>query len=150
MWNFAPNDQYQLIKPVLRCRLWCKNPVMAHLMRYSPGKGAPMKMIFRFLLLLLCSSLSISVAAQSSTNDVKGARQMVDEEQKVFKDFLVTASLNSNIKKSLQRFAINDVNSLQNNLQYLATATRDRRVKGIRSLGYFMKELKQQLGDNKI
>ena len=75
---------------------------------------------------------------------------MVDEEQKVFKDFLVTASLNSNIKKSLQRFAINDVNSLQNNLQYLATATRDRRVKGIRSLGYFMKELKQQLGDNKI
>ena len=150
MWNFAPNDQYQLIKPVLRCRLWCQNPVMAHLMRYSPGKGAPMKMIFRFLLLLLCSSFSISVAAQSSTNDVKGARQMVDEEQKVFKDFLVTASLNSNIKKSLQRFAINDVNSLQNNLQYLATATRDRRVKGIRSLGYFMKELKQQLGDNKI
>ncbi|TMI86301.1 MAG: hypothetical protein E6H10_00375 [Bacteroidetes bacterium] len=109
-----------------------------------------MKMISRFLILLLCSSFSISVAAQSSTNDVKGARQMVDKEQKVFKDFLVTASLNSNIKKSLQRFAINDVNSLQNNLQYLATATRDRRVKGIRSLGYFMKELKQQLGDNKI
>jgi len=109
-----------------------------------------MKMISRFLILLLCSSFSISVAAQSSTDDVKGARQMVDKEQKVFKDFLVTASLNSNIKKSLQRFAINDVNSLQNNLQYLATATRDRRVKGIRSLGYFMKELKQQLGDNKI
>jgi hypothetical protein len=130
-----------------------KNPLMAHLMQYCPGKGAPMKMISRFLIVLLCSIFSVPGIAQSSTtstNDIKGARQMVDEEQKAFKDFLTTASLNSNIKKGLQRFAINDVNSLQNNLQYLATATRDRRVKGIRTLGYFMKELKQQLGDNKI
>jgi hypothetical protein len=127
-----------------------KNMVMAHLMQYSRGKGAPMKMISRFLILLLCSVFSIPGIAQSSTNDIKGARQMVDEEQNVFRDYLTTAALNSNIKKSLQRFAINDVNSLQNNLQYLATAARDRRVKGTRSLAYFMKELKQQLGDNKI
>jgi hypothetical protein len=127
-----------------------KNPVMAHLMRYSPGKGAPMKMISRFLIFLLFSAFSISATAQSSSNDIKAARQMVDEEQNVFRDFLTSASLNSNIKKGLQRFAINDVNSLQNNLQYLATASRDRRIKGIRSLAYFMKELKQQLGDDKI
>jgi len=127
-----------------------KNPVMAHLMQYSPGKGAPMKMISRFLMTILFLAMCISVTAQSSSNDIKGARQMVDDEQKVFRDYLMNAPLNSNIKKSLQRFAINDVNSLQNNLQYLATAPRDRRVKGIRSLGYFMKELKQQLSDKKI
>lgn len=75
---------------------------------------------------------------------------MVDEEQKVFKDFLMTASINPNIKKSLQRFAVNDVNSLQNNLQFLATAPRDKRIKAIRSLSYFMKELQQQLKEDKI
>ena len=75
---------------------------------------------------------------------------MVDQEQNVFKGFLTNASMNSNIKKGLLRFAINDVNSLQNNLQYLATAPRDRRVKGIRSLAYFMKEMKEQLEQDKI
>ena len=139
-----------LSNPSITADRGAKNSVMAHLMQYSPGKGAPMKMISRFLMTILCLALCISGTAQSSTSDIKGARQMVDEEQNVFRDFLTTASLNSNIKKSLQRFAINDVNSLQNNLQYLATASRDRRVKGTRSLAYFMKELKQQLGDNKI
>lgn len=119
-------------------------------MRYSGEKGSPMKMIPRFLSLAICMILFISGICQSSTSDMKSARQMVDEEQKVFRDFLMTASLNSNIKKGLQRFAINDVNSLQNNLQYLATSPRDRRIKGIRSLGYFMKELQQQLKANKI
>ena len=139
-----------LSNPSITADRGAKNPVMAHLMQYSPGKGTPMKMISRFLITILCLALCVSGTAQSSTSDIKGARQMVDEEQNVFRDFLTTASLNSNIKKSLQRFAINDVNSLQNNLQYLATASRDRRVKGTRSLAYFMKELKQQLGDNKI
>src|SRR5215831_8613904 len=96
-----------------------KNPVMAHLMQYSLGKGAPMKMISRFLMTILCLALYISGTAQSSTNDIKGARQMVDEEQNVFRNYLTTTPLSSNIKKGLQRFAINDVNSLQNNLQYL-------------------------------
>ncbi len=75
---------------------------------------------------------------------------MVDDEQKVFRDFLMTASINANIKKSLQKFSVNDVNSLRNNLQFLATASRDRRIKGIRSLSYFMKELQQQLKEEKI
>ncbi|HEV8284004.1 MAG TPA: hypothetical protein VGQ09_06825 [Chitinophagaceae bacterium] len=109
-----------------------------------------MKAIPQFLILLLYSFLSIQSIGQSSANDIKAARQMVDEEQKVFKDFLMTASINPNIKKSLQRFAVNDVNSLQNNLQFLATAPRDKRIKAIRSLSYFMKELQQQLKEDKI
>jgi hypothetical protein len=88
--------------------------------------------------------------AQSPGTDIKAARQMVDEEQKVFKDFLMVASMNASIKKSLQKFAVNDVNSLQNNLQYLATASREKRIKGIRSLSFFMKELEQQLKEKKI
>jgi hypothetical protein len=88
--------------------------------------------------------------AQSPVTDIKAARQMVDEEQKVFKDFLMMASMNASIKKSLQKFAVNDVNSLQNNLQYLATASREKRIKGIRSLSFFMKELQQQLKEKKI
>src|SRR5207237_7577067 len=58
--------------------------------------------------------------------------------------------ITGNVKKTLQKFAINEVNSLQNNLQYLATAPREKRVKGIRSLSYFMKEVKQQLKEDKI
>lgn len=119
-------------------------------MQYSGEKGLPMKMIPRFLALAICMTLFISGTAQSSTNDMKSVRQVVDEEQNVFRDYLMTASLNANIKKTLQRFAVNDVNSLQNNLQYLATAPRDRRIKGIRTLAYFMKELQQQLKANKI
>lgn len=119
-------------------------------MQYSRKKGLPMKMISHSLACVLCYLFCITSIAQPPTNDIKAARQMVDEEQKVFRDFLMTTSLNAGVKKTLQKFAINDVNSLQNNLQYLATAPRDKRVKGIRSLGYFMKEMQQQVKDDKI
>lgn len=109
-----------------------------------------MKMFPQFLILALFFFLARTGMAQTNTSDIKGARQMVDEEQKVFRDFLMTASMNANIKKGLQRFAVNDVNSLQNNLQFLATAARDKRIKGIRSLTYFMKELQEQLKEDKI
>ena len=109
-----------------------------------------MKMIFPFLTLAFISFLDFAGIAQSSTNDIKAARQLVDDEQKVFRDFLMTAPLNANIKKGMQKFAINDVNSLQNNLQFLATAPRDKRIKGIRSLSYFMKEIQEQLKEDKI
>src|SRR5438552_1554239 len=109
-----------------------------------------MKMIFPFLTLAFISFLDFAGLAQSSTNDIKAARQLVDDEQKVFRDFLMTAPLNANIKKGMQKFAINDVNSLQNNLQFLATAPRDKRIKGIRSLSYFMKEIQEQLKEDKI
>ena len=75
---------------------------------------------------------------------------MVDAEQKLFRDFLTMASINAGTRKDLQKFAVNDVNSIQNNLQFLATASRDKRIKGIRSLSYFMKELQQQLKEKKL
>jgi hypothetical protein len=109
-----------------------------------------MKMIVNFLALFACSFLSIWLSAQTSTNDIKGAQQMVDAEQKVFRDFLTITSMNADIKKDLQKFAVNDVNSIQNNLQFLATTSRDKRIKGIRSLSYFMKELQQQLSEKKF
>jgi hypothetical protein len=109
-----------------------------------------MKMFANFLVLVLCSFISIWLPAQTSTNDIKGAQQMVDDEQKVFRDFLMITSMNANIKKDLQKFAVNDVNNIQNNLQFLATASKDKRIKGIRSLSYFMKELQEQLKEKKL
>jgi hypothetical protein len=109
-----------------------------------------MKLVPHFTILTLCGFLCTRTFTQTSTNDVKAAQQIVDDEQKNFRDFLMTASVNDNIKKELQRFAVNDVNNIQNNLQYLATASRDRRIKGIRSLSYFMKEIKQQFQDKKL
>jgi len=109
-----------------------------------------MKMIVNFLVLVLYSLFSFSVCAQTSTDDVKNAQQMVDAEQKLFRDFLNMASINAATRKDLQKFAVNDVNSIQNNLQFLATASRDKRIKGIRSLSYFMKELQQQLKEKKL
>jgi hypothetical protein len=109
-----------------------------------------MKMIVNFLVLVLYSLVSFSVCAQTSTNDVKDAQQMVDAEQKLFRDFLTMASISATTRKDLQKFAVNDVNSIQNNLQFLATASRDKRIKGIRSLSYFMKELRQQLKEKKL
>ena len=109
-----------------------------------------MKMIPHSLFLLLFGILCADIFAQSYSTDVKAAQKMVNEEQKSFRDFLMTTSVNANIKNTLQKFAINDVNSLQNNLQFLATASRDKRIKGIRSLSYFMKELHQQLNEKKI
>jgi hypothetical protein len=105
-----------------------------------------------FLQFLICSpwlipSLSF---AQSNTNDIKSAQQMVNVEQQQFRDFLTMGSIDPNIKKELQKFAINDVNHLQNNLQYFASATREKRVKAIRSLSYFMKEIQTQLTEEKI
>lgn len=109
-----------------------------------------MKFIPHFAILTLCSFLALYAPAQTSTNDIKGAQQMVDDEQRGFRDFLMTTSLNETIKKDLQKFAVNDVNSIQNNLQFLATAPRERRIKGIRSLSYFMKEIQQQLKDKRL
>jgi hypothetical protein len=88
--------------------------------------------------------------SQTSANDIKAAQQMVNAEQKVFKDYLTSSPLNATVKKGLQKFAVNDVNSIQTNLQFLVTAPKEKRVKGIRSLSYFMKELKQQLQEKKI
>src|SRR6266542_3470741 len=109
-----------------------------------------MKMISHSLFVWLFSFLCANLFAQSYPNEVKAAQKMVNEEQKSFRDFLMTTSVNAKIKTSLQKFTINDVNSLQNNLQFLATASRDERIKGIRSLSYFMKELHQQLDEKKI
>jgi hypothetical protein len=109
-----------------------------------------MKMFSNFLALVLCSFISIWLPAQTSTNDIKGAQQMVDDEQKVFRDFLMITSMNANIKKDLQKFAVNDVNNIQNNLQFLATASKDKRIKGIRSLSHFMKEIQEQLKEKKL
>jgi len=88
--------------------------------------------------------------AQNSTNDIKSAQQVVNVQQQQFRDWLMVAVLDPNIKKELQKFAINDVNHLQNNLQYFASAPREKRVKAIKSLSFFMKEVQQQLSDEKI
>jgi len=109
-----------------------------------------MKLIPHITILTLSGFLYTLTFAQTSTNDIKAAQQTVDDEQKDFRDFLMMTSMSDNIKKDLQRFAVNDVNNIQNNLQYLATAPRDRRIKGIRSLSYFMKEIKQQFQDKKL
>jgi len=109
-----------------------------------------MKLIPHITILTLSGFLYTLTFAQTSTNDIKAAQQIVDDEQKDFRDFLMMTSMSDNIKKDLQRFAVNDVNNIQNNLQYLATAPRDRRIKGIRSLSYFMKEIKQQFQDKKL
>jgi membrane-associated HD superfamily phosphohydrolase len=109
-----------------------------------------MKLIPHITILTLSGFLYTLTFAQTSTNDIKAAQQIVDDEQKDFRDFLMMTSMSDNIKKDLQRFAVNDVNNIQNNLQYLATAARDRRIKGIRSLSYFMKEIKQQFQDKKL
>jgi hypothetical protein len=93
---------------------------------------------------------AVFVFSQTSSNDITAAQQMVNAEQKIFRDYLRASSLNATVKKSLQKFAVNDVNSIQTNLQFLVTAPKEKRVKGIRSLSYFMKELKQQLQEKKI
>jgi hypothetical protein len=123
---------------------------MAHLMQYRPKTGVFMKLIPHFAILTLYTFFSVCVFAQSAANDVKAAQQMVDGEQKLFRDFIMMSSMNENIKKDLQRFAVNDVNNLQSNLQFLATAPRDKRIKGIRSLSYFMKEIQQQYKEKKL
>lgn len=105
------------------------------------------KNIPHFFSLALFCLLSLSLAAQP---EIKAAQQLVDDEQKNFRDFLMMASIDENIKKELQKFCITDVNSIQNNIQHLATASKEKKVKGIRSLSFFMKELKLQLQDKKF
>lgn len=109
-----------------------------------------MKLIAHVITLALVIFPTVFIFSQNSYDDVKAAQQMVNAEQKRFRDFLTTTSLNPTVKKDLQKFAVNDVNSIQTNLQFLVTAPKEKRVKGIRSLSYFMKELKQELQEKKI
>jgi hypothetical protein len=109
-----------------------------------------MKLIAYWIALTLSVFHGVFVLSQTSYNDVKAAQQMVNAEQILFRDYLTTSSLTAAVKKDLQKFAVNDVNSIQTNLQFLVTAPKEKRIKGIRSLSYFMKELKQELKDKKI
>ncbi len=109
-----------------------------------------MKLIANCMAVALILFNTSFVFSQTSSNDIKAAQQLVNGEQRVFRDYLKTSPLNAAVKKNLQKFAVNDVNSIQTNLQFLVTAPREKRVKGIRSLSYFMKELKQQLQEKKI
>jgi hypothetical protein len=109
-----------------------------------------MKIFLQFLVLVAYIVSPAFSVAQTNANDIKSAQLMVNTQQQLFRDYLTSASLDANIKKELQKFAINDVNHLQNNLQYFASASKDKRVKGIRSLSYFMKELQTQLSEQKI
>ena len=103
-----------------------------------------------FFLWMILSLICLKVRSQSPTNDLNTAIQVVDAEQMSFRNFISTASFHPAVKKSLQKFAINDVISLQNNLQFLATVPMEKRVKAIRSLSYFMKELEGQYENKKI
>jgi hypothetical protein len=88
--------------------------------------------------------------AQSFSKDMKEARQMVNKEQKSFRDFIKVSSLTSKNKTTLKKFVINHVNALQNNLEFLVTAPKEKRIKAIRSLCYFMKEMEEELTNKKI
>lgn len=109
-----------------------------------------MKIFLQFLIRYTLWFIPILSFAQSSTNDIKSAQQFVKVEQQQFRDFLTMATLDPNVKKELQKFAINDVNHLQNNLQYFASAPREKRIKAIKSISYFMKEIQTQLSQEKI
>jgi len=104
----------------------------------------------------LCSAFALyflippAGLAQTRENDMNRAMQMVDTEQKIFRDYITTAAINKNSKYFLQKFAINDVNNLRSNLPFLVTASNEKRLKGVRSLSYFMKEFQEQLQGKKI
>jgi hypothetical protein len=109
-----------------------------------------MKLLLQFLIVILCSCFYLSSHAQSPAKDMKDARQMVNKEQKSFRDFIKVAVLNSKNKITLKKFVINHVNTLQNNLQFFVTAPKEKRIKAIRSLYYFMKELEEELTNKRI
>ena len=109
-----------------------------------------MKLFPQFSTIIFCSLVYMQCQAQSSAKDMREARQMVNKEQKSFRDFIKVAPINSTNKKNLKRFTINNINTLQNNLQFFATASRKKRIKAIRSLYYFMKELEEELTGKKI
>ena len=109
-----------------------------------------MKTFTQLLAWLFILFLPIITVAQNSANDIKAAQLVVNNTQQQFRDFITTADIDANIKKEMQKFAINDVNHLQSNLQYFASASKEKRVKAIRSLSYFMKELQTQFSQHKI
>jgi hypothetical protein len=123
---------------------------MAHFMQYGREINVLMKVIAYCITISLAVFYAVLVFPQNSSNDIRAAQQMVNTEQKIFRDYLTNSSLNASVKKDLQKFAVNDVNSIQSNLQFLVTAPKEKRVKGIRSLSYFMRELKQELQEKKI
>lgn len=99
---------------------------------------------------ILCVLIPPRGLAQSREADMTRSAQMVDTEQKIFREFITTAAINKNSKYFLQKFAVNDVNNLRNNLPFLVTSSNEKRLKGVRSLSYFMKELQEQLQGKKI
>jgi len=86
-----------------------------------------------------------SVEIESDENEIKAAQQLVDTEQKNFKDFLNGLAIDKSIKKEIQKFTNNEIDKIQNNLAHLATVPVSKRAKGIRSISYFLKELKTRM-----
>ncbi|MER3498039.1 MAG: hypothetical protein C4308_05080 [Chitinophagaceae bacterium] len=78
-------------------------------------------------------------------NEIKAAQQLVNTEQKNFRDFLNKASIDKNIRKEILKFISTDIDKIQNNLAHLVTAPVAKRAKGIHSISFFLKELRTRL-----
>ena len=101
-------------------------------------------------LIILVFSLSTSIGIWAQTRDYNIALKAVQDEQKSFDQFLLNQTLDRNIKTALEEFNNSDLNKLQVNVRRMTELKLEEKIKGIRSIGYFLKELQDQLQKNQL
>ena len=107
------------------------------------------KMLLRILFVSLFFIRSASSAgAQESLTDI--ANLSVDNEQETFRKFIAFHAMDSRIRKHLEDFAGEKVDSIQQELTGLDEVDEDLRSRCIRSLTFFMRGLNETLKKNKL
>jgi hypothetical protein len=95
------------------------------------------------LLTLFFSCATSYLNAQSITPE--SASGMVKEEQQIFLQYIHRAAIDSNISNRLTRFIVTEADSIRQDILHDATLNEEEKVKGIRSIVFVMKALRENL-----
>ncbi len=97
---------------------------------------------------LVIMMLVVAVTGNSQ-NIYNAALKEVSEEQALFKHMLSTYTIDQNISEALQKFIDKDINKIQVNIRKM-NGKNDEKAKAIKTIGYFLKDLRLNLVDGKL
>ena len=105
---------------------------------------------YRIRLIILAAGLGWGLVATAQSNEYNLTLKVVQDEQKEFRQFLAQQTIDENIRNVLDKFNNSDVNNLQVNIRKMNELDQREKMKAIRCIGYFLKELRIQIQKDQL
>jgi hypothetical protein len=99
---------------------------------------------------MVVAGLGWSCLAAAQTNEYNLTLKVVQDEQKEFRQFIAHQTFDENIRNVLEKFNNYDINNLQVDIRKMMELDQREKMKAIRCIGYFLKELRSQLQKDQL